>query len=290
MIAVKLWGRLGNQLFQYAFGKSKALSENRELFFYSIPYLDNKGKSPLEAFMIDIKYLDERQISKFYFFPNSRFPSRIERKIISIFPAVNRKVFVEPALWYHHLKNSKATCYDGYWLSFKYFSSIKDELLSEIKLKDNKDLPEGLFTEISECNSVSVHIRRGDYLSKANKNVYYRCGTDYYQRAISLIKNVVADPVYYIFSDDLFWVKENYTFLKDFDIRYVEYSAEALANTDLILMSRCRHNIITNSTFSWWGAYLNRNSEKIVIVPEKWYQKSIRYSVDDLIPQGWTQM
>jgi hypothetical protein len=290
MIALKLWGGLGNQLFQYAFGKSLAISENKELFFYSIPHMNNKSKSPLEVFMMDIKYLDERQISKFYLFSNSRFLSRIERKIISRFPSVNRKVLVEKALWFHQLENSKATCYDGYWQSYKYFNSIMDELLSEIRLKDKYDLPEGLSREITECNSVSVHIRRGDYLSKANENIYYRCGTDYYKRAISFINKEVVDPVYYIFSDDLFWVKENYMFLKDFDIRYVEYSSEALPNTDLILMSHCRHNIIANSTFSWWGAYLNRNHEKTVIVPKHWYQKTIRYSVDDLIPQGWTQM
>jgi hypothetical protein len=289
MIAVKLWGGLGNQLFQYAFGKSKALSENKELVFYTIPLMDN-GKSPLETFMIDLKYLDKKKIRKFYFFTKCGIPSRIERKIISRFPAINRKVLIEPGLWFHQLENSTAICYDGYWQSYKYFDLIKDELVSKIRLKENNSLPEGLFTEIKNCNSVSVHIRGGDYISKANEKIYYRCGTDYYLRAISFIKKTITDPVFYIFSDDLFWVKENYMFLKDFEIRYVQYSSEVLPNTDLILMSNCRHNIIANSTFSWWGAYLNRNHEKMVFVPEHWYQKKIRYSVDDLIPQGWTQI
>jgi hypothetical protein len=290
MIAVKLWGGIGNQLFQYAFGKSMAISEKKDLFFYSIPVRDNKSRSPLEVFRINLKRLNDKQLGKFYFFSYDKFSARIERKIISLFPVVNRNVLVEPSLSFQNLKNSRAICYDGYWQSFKYFTSIKDDLLNEIELRDTKDLPESIFTEITKCNSVSVHIRRGDYLSKANEKIYCRCGVNYYQKALSWINKVVSNPVFYIFSNDPSWVKEDYTFLKNFEIRYVEYGLTPSPNVDLILMSKCRHNIIANSTFSWWSAFINKNPQKIVIVPEQWYQRKIRYSVDDLIPQEWIKM
>jgi len=290
MIAVKLWGGLGNQLFQYAFGKSRALSEQEDLFFYSIPFLQKKDPSLLENFRIDIKYLDESQIGRFYYFADKKLASRVERKAILCFPSVNRKVLVEPGLRYHEPERSQATCFDGYWQSFRYFTSCKDALINELVLRNPQDLPESISAEIKNCNSVSVHIRRGDYLSKANRNIFYRCGIDYYHRAVSFIKKTIPDPVFYVFSDDLFWAKESFNFLNNSEVRFVEHSSASSPNVDMILMSTCRHNIITNSTFSWWGAYININPDKVVIAPEHWYQKKISYSTEDLIPAGWKQM
>jgi len=130
---------------------------------------------------------------------------------------------------------------------------------------------------------VSVHIRRADYV---NNKEYFICGLKYYNSAFKIIKEKIANPVFYIFSDDIAWAKENLN--KENNLVFVS-SPELTNCEELIIMSRCEHNIISNSSFSFWSAWLNQNSNKIVITPNKW-NNNFSYEYNDLLPSSWLKI
>lgn len=121
---------------------------------------------------------------------------------------------------------------------------------------------------MSRENSVSVHIRRGDYLLRKHSKIHGLCSLEYYLQAIQFIKSKSKDPVFYFFSDDIPWARENFC---NPSYKFVDCNSGSNSCLDLYLMSQCKHNIIANSTFSWWGAWLNRNKEKIVVAPSVWF-------------------
>lgn len=164
----------------------------------------------------------------------------------------------------------------GYFQSEQNFHDIADEIIKELEVKDvPSEQNSAMMAQMSVCNSVCLHIRRGDYLNDAWKNLQV-CDFDYYNRGVNEILNRVDDPVFYVFSnthDDLEWIKKNYKFedltgRRDIKLVYVD-----LNNPDyeeLRLMYTCKHFIISNSTFSWWGAFLSKNEKKVVCVPDRW--------------------
>ncbi|MEI6528810.1 MAG: alpha-1,2-fucosyltransferase [Candidatus Falkowbacteria bacterium] len=144
-----------------------------------------------------------------------------------------------------------------------------------------------LLAEISTTNSVSLHIRRGDYVSDPNtKAAHYTYGMEYYSSAIKLIDSKLDNPVYFIFSDDIAWVKENLKISSS----VIFVSAPSTHDyEELMLMSKCKNNIIANSSFSFWGAWLNQNSNKIVIAPKRWnnvYESEYK----ELLPHSWLKI
>src|SRR3989344_4984067 len=142
-----------------------------------------------------------------------------------------------------------------------------------------------LASEISGTNSVSVHIRRGDYVTNANTNQFHGlCSLDYYNKAVSFISSKQNEMELFVFSDDIEWCKENLKY--DFPIHFVETND---AHSDMYLMSLCKHNIIANSSFSWWGAWLNDNFQKIVVAPSQWIADA-SVNTQDLIPKGWIKI
>lgn len=167
----------------------------------------------------------------------------------------------------------------GYWQSNKYFDNMNHILSEELKvkqylLKDNK-----LYKSIENENSVCVHIRRGDFLLKTNKLTV--CTNDYFINAMKIIADKVENCRFYIFSDDIDNVKENFSF-NGFDVRFVEENNNDYE--ELSLMSSCKHFIISNSTFSWWAQYLSESKNKIVIAPSKWYTDDRN---NDLVDDSW---
>ena len=138
---------------------------------------------------------------------------------------------------------------------------------------------------IINVNAVSVHIRRGDYLSEHFKDGFGSCcPIDYYLRSIRFIKKKTVNPLFVFFSDDMEWVKEN---IIEENAIYVDHNHEFDAWQDMYLMSQCKHNITANSSFSWWGAWLNVNPQKIVISPARWWATSEN---DDVVPDSWIRM
>ena len=153
---------------------------------------------------------------------------------------------------------------DGYWQNELYFSAIRELLLVELSPNCSmNDLSCANLESIKENNSVSLHVRRGDYLNLKDINVL---DVDYYKKAVEFVRKNVEKPTFFIFSDDLEWCKNSLGFLDD--CIYVDYTETEI--DDLKLMSFCRHNIIANSSFSWWGAWLNKNPNKTVIAPKGW--------------------
>ena len=138
---------------------------------------------------------------------------------------------------------------------------------------------------MDQCNSVSVHIRRGDYISNKDTNALLGvCPMDYYDRAIAYIVERVVNPCFYFFSDDIAWVRR--TFSLPFQSRFVDHNSGRQSFNDMRLMSLCRHHIIANSSFSWWGAWLGRNGDKTVIAPRRWFRRDIM-DLKDLCPDSW---
>ena len=287
-------GGLGNQLFQYAAGRALALKHQTELkidvSFLNVDPINEYTKRELELNKFNTKYLiaSPKDIDAFYrkslfdkfiseFSPNSIFRKNIFNQ--------NDFGFMEDFF----TSSSKRTYLNGYWQSEKYFSSIREVLLKELVIKKEMSEQCKLTKElILNSNSVSLHIRRGDYVSDKSASVYH--GTlplDYYDKAMAHLNVLFKDVKVFIFSDDMDWVKANLKLTNE--CVYVDFNTGENSVFDIYLMSQCKHNIIANSSFSWWGAWLNQNPQKAVIAPEKWFADK-NLNTKDLIPNSWLKM
>lgn len=176
----------------------------------------------------------------------------------------------------------------GIWQSEKYFLDQNETIRKDLELKAPLSLnAETQLVKINNSNSVSLHIRRGDYVVNSLPNKKHGpLSSEYCDKSIRHILTLNPDSTFFIFSDDMKWVKNN---LK------IDYPKFYISNDnitdceELILMSKCRHNIIANSSFSWWGAWLNTNKEKVVIAPKKWFNVE-NINTDDLLPHSWIQL
>ena len=179
----------------------------------------------------------------------------------------------------------------GYFQTEQYFVDYKEAIrkvftFPEPQLEKNKLL----IQQIREQNAVSVHVRRGDYVKVASNLKHHGvCSVNYYQNALSIIKEKVDQPTFYFFSDDMEWVKSN---LKvEAKVLYINHNTGDQSFEDIRLMSHCKHHIIANSSFSWWGAWLNPNKEKIVIAPKPWFEESrMENKTIEIIPENWIQV
>jgi hypothetical protein len=206
----------------------------------------------------------------------NKYKSNILSKIPFINTGYKHPIYNEPSFEYSPLPLEKNITLDGFFQSEKYFSHYKN-LILDLFLQDCSYLNEaksqiGLYNTSS---TVSLHIRRGDYLKYPNHHP--QPPIEYYNRSLNLFPNHNI----LVFSDDINWCKEN---LNRNNLFYIENNPDVV---DLYLMSLCDNNIITNSTFSWWGAWLNKNSNKIITVPNIWFGSSIKHSSKDLIPNSW---
>jgi hypothetical protein len=176
--------------------------------------------------------------------------------------------------------------FKGTWQAERYFKDIKEKFLQPFVFKSPIDSNNKTIIEkISTHNAVSVHIRRGDYLSSHwGKRLFVIKDISYYKRAIEYIRQNVNDPHYFFFSDDMQWIKENFQMP---NCTYVDHNKGKKSYIDMYLMSLCKHNIIANSSFSWWGAWLNKNGNKIVVMPEKWMNDN---SCTGIFPDEWIKM
>jgi hypothetical protein len=291
MIIVKLSGGLGNQLFQYSFGRYLSLKYKTELKLDAQLNITASDFTPrqlgLSKYNIDLYFAEKNEIENYKFFTTGIL-SKIERKLIQIFPFLNKKFIIEKT--FENLGENLFVddCYyDGYWQSEKYFKSITEVLWSDFQLNSDLDNENKIIEEeILKSTSISLHIRRGDYISvNSNSKIFSICTLEYYNEAVNYFNLKLVDPVFYVFSDDIVWAKENF---KGDNFKIVDINQND-PHADLYLMSICKHNIIANSSFSWWGAWLNRNVDKVVISPKKWYNDNSlnQKAVLSLIPDDW---
>lgn len=288
MITVILSGGLGNQMFQYAAGRALSLKSQTELSIDTY-LLRKKTKATvrnfeLKVFDIDIKNnnaLRNALITKSFFLLNKYHLKNI---IFSLFNVFRDKKAQDYDSRFESLGN-KVTLF-GYFQNEKYFKSIYDDLRKNFEFIvpiDNKNAD--ISKKIISTNAISLHIRRGDYLNP-NTNLAL-LDLRYYKKSISYIKKQIAAPVFYIFSDDPDWVKINLD-LSDCEHTFIDWNTGANSFRDMQLMSLCQHNIIANSSFSWWGAWLNKNPEKIVIAPGTWYKNETSKDYPaGFIPEEW---
>ncbi len=218
-----------------------------------------------------------------------QFPNSIRRIMRRpSMAAIRRNTFViEPKFnYWQEIKQSPPNCYlHGYFQSEKYFQdhapTIREDFSFHLGINEHNI---EVINHIEKVNAVSLHVRRGDYVKdpKAAAN-HGLCSLDYYRAAIKYVAERVDTPFFFVFSDDPVWVKENLQI--DFSCRYIDHNQGAESYNDMRLMSLCKHHIIANSSFSWWGAWLNPRVDKIVIAPKKWFANA--NDVSDLFPPEW---
>ena len=207
------------------------------------------------------------------------------------FSKLRSRAFVqEPSLdYWSGINNIPANCYlSGYWQSENYFKqsevAIREDFSFVIPLsRENQAIADVM----AGCNAVSLHVRRGDYVANAVTNAHHgTCSIAYYESAIKYITERVTDPIFFIFSDDIDWVKSHINMTHK--AHFIEHNKGKNSYCDMQLMSLCKHHIIANSSFSWWGAWLGSNPEKIVIAPQQWFAQSA--TPDGLIPASWIRL
>lgn len=288
MIIVKIIGGLGNQLFQYALGKHLALLNHTDLKLDITGFDEYKLHAySLGHFNITENFATREEVARF---------KRYQRRRGKIWFIYNRFIADEQKYTqerqFHFdpqiLKRTGDIYLDGFWQTEKYFKDIQDILRKEITVKSPlQGRDADIAREIEATNSVMMHIRRGDYVTNQQTNEYHgTCGLDYYRKAIAIIAEKVPSPHFFIFSDDHEWVKEN--IVLEYPSTYVDHNNADKNYEDLRLMSLCKHHIIANSSFSWWGAWLSQNTHKIVIGPKGWFNNPKKKSItSDVIPSDW---
>lgn len=282
-IIIKLHGGLGNQLFQYALGRNLEISREKNVEFDNSWFDKNKKrKNRLKNLKTKIEYAKKREVKKL-----QRYKRKEGRKnILHNLLFADESIYIKEKQFNFNqkiLKTEPPAYLDGYWQSEKYFEDIKEILKKEVKPKNELSKKSLILNDlILKNNSISMHIRRTDYADQ-KKHIYFSCPIEYYSEAIKLIKNKINNTTIFVFSDDINWVKNNFKMEeKVFFVNNIDYE-------DLYLMSLCKHNIIANSTFSWWAAWLNNNKQKIVIYPKEWFiDKNI--NINDLIPETWIKL
>ena len=286
MIIVKIVGGLGNQMFQYAYAKKlDTLGFEVKIDTSAFKHYDLHGGYGLDNYSISLEVADDKELSKF---KKSRLLEKLYKKI----PFLTGRTVMEKSLLYHekYLKSADGSYVDGYFQSEKYFFDIKETLLKEFQIRPEiSDYSKNIAKKILQSDtSVSIHIRRGDYIHNPKANaVHGVCSLEYYKKAIGLIEKKFKNPTFFIFSDDIKWSRENLGIKNSF---FVE-NGDRIPHEDIYLMSLCNHNIIANSSFSWWGAWLNRYNKKIVIAPQRWFaDKNKQSQALDIIPESWMKI
>lgn len=263
MIITKLNGGLGNQLFQYAVAKAISIKNNDNLKLditvYETYKLHNGFR--LNIFNIDENIASNEEIEKLKGKSNKFYKLLRKLKVYIVSTCYKEK---ERTIYDENIFNHKDIYLDGYWQNEKYFLDIRDILLKELTpKKDISKEAKSYLSRIQNAESVSLHVRRGDYLNHPEIGVL---DISYYQNAYNYIVKNVENPIFYIFSNDLLWCEEKFAFIKD-KAFITETKTEI---DDMILMKNCKHNIVANSSFSWWGAWLNENDGAITIAPKRW--------------------
>lgn len=288
-VVTKLIGGLGNQLFQYACGRRLAHQWNIPL------RLDISGFSEYTLHSYGLKHFnvraDEATSNELRSFPPVSPRRGVRQRLLALFRPQTTPRMVEPHFHFTPtVLSARPPVYlEGYWQSDKYFQDISSLIREEFRVVTPPDhANQQVSHAIQACNAVSVHVRRGDYVSDAITNsIHGTCDITYYRQAVEHIKNFVSNPRFFVFSDDPIWSSANLAF--DWDAVFISHNPADKNYEDLRLMTLCQHHIIANSSFSWWGAWLGSNPHKIVIAPRHWFKTTAR-DTRDLIPAEWLSL
>lgn len=292
MVISQLHGGLGNQMFQYAVGLSLADKLDTDLFVDTMKFKTYKLREyELSVFKDKPNLIRSRNLANWSFYetmPIKLLPWQIRnwiklRNNVVLFREKQHNF--DPELF-----KIKGNVYlVGYFQTEKYFAGLEKKIRNSFEFEKrlvgrNEDYAK----QINSSNSVSIHVRRGDYVSNPSAAKFHGVlGKEYYQKAINRIKKLVKQSQFFVFSDDLEWTRTNLNLPED--TVYVEGNSGKNGYIDMQLMSMCKHNIVANSSFSWWGAWLNENPDKKVIAPKDWVA-DVSVNDDDVVPSSWVRI
>ena len=277
MIYTKLISGLGNQLFQYAVARQLSLLRQTDLKL-DTSFFDTQSLRGYKLHHYNIVATPATEAELSQLLRGYRSPSwsgKLYRRFDRLLPKARRRYFKEGAWWGYEpdLYRAGPTVYlDGYWQHQAYFAQLSPTILAELTLRESLTGPAAqLAADMQQAPaSVAVHIRRGDYLTdRAAADLMGVLPLTYYRQAMQRLREQLGNPVFYFFSDDLQWVREQLA-AEPGPLHFVDIAGGQQDYVELDLMSQCQHNIIANSSFSWWGAFLNRNPAKIVVAPRQW--------------------
>ncbi len=299
MIITRISGGLGNQMFQYAMGRALSLRNNTELYL-NISVYENNTLTTQRRFLLDkftapikIATKEEYKALNLPEMSSSSPWAKLRRKLLRLKESnrqiCQRRFITEPSFDFHMELLKADNCFlSGVWQSEKYFKDQEEQIRKDFNL--NESLSPSAKNWLEKINSslasVSLHVRRGDYVTDPKTlSKIGLCSPEYYKQAVEYINKKVDNLTFFIFSDDIDFVRnhmnlpKNSLFVSSEDIKDYE---------ELMLMKACDHNIIANSSFSWWGAWLGSNPKKIVISPKEWFASGIK--TQDLIPENWVRI
>lgn len=280
MITTKLQGGLGNQMFQYAAGRSLSIRLGAQFSLDGNWFVNESRRAitprnfELSVFRLTDTFSEDlphprRQMLKSLIFP----PEKLLESQAPDLSTLN--------------KMSKNIYLDGYWNDYRIFVDQNDKILSDFTLsvplsEESKDV----LSKIKQGVSASIHVRRGDYITDAGSNAKHGVlPREYYETASSIIAKNNDAVHFYVFSDDIDWCRTNIKLKQK--VTFVDHNTAERSYEDMYLMSQCSHNIIANSTFSWWGAWLNQNTDRQVVAPARWFNDDTQ-ARDSLIPPEWS--
>lgn len=279
-------------MFQYAAGRAISIARQDELLLDISGFANyglHQGFELQRIFSCPVTIASETDLKNSLGWQSHRLIRRLLRH-----PAFSKlrlnNFIVEPHFqyWQGIQKLPKNAYLTGYWQSEKYFSHMAATIRSDFNFilplsEKNAQLAE----QISQVNAVSLHVRRGDYVQNPTTLATHGIATlDYYQAAIKTLADSITEPYFFIFSDDIAWAQANLKIA--FPCRYINHNQGLESYNDMRLMSLCRHHIIANSSFSWWGAWLNPSADKVVIAPKQWFANQT--NTHDLLPQNWIRL
>ena len=294
MVIVKLKGGLGNQLFQYAAARRIALDNNLDLKLDILSGFENdfyKQKYKLNHFNIIEDFATKEEIDHLKRLGSTNLIGKVTRLRNSFrfghkYCLIRERMFNFDASILRHYKYAYL---DGYWQSEKYFQSIEEVIRKEFSMKSPPEvLNQQIADKIIKTNSVCIHYRRlhgisGDKVCSRGVAIHGATSFEYYHSAINYLSSKYSDLHFFVFSDNSEWAQQNVQI--DFPTIFVTYNRDEKDYEDLQLMSQCKYYIIANSSFSWWGAWLNQSEDKIVIAPKQWFRANI--NTVDLCPPEW---
>ena len=290
---VRLKGGLGNQMFQYAFVRGLQEKYGVENVSLDDSFYKNAGKvkvtqygNSIDDFNVRYRKATREDIQRVCYFRHDQTPMTLRYRVpMALEMLLNKNYFHVRDFKYKDPRELLKYQYlDGSWQSWKYLEGIEELLRKEFtrKTEVSKTLDEQI-AKVQKEESVFIGIRRGDYIiNQANRTLYGFMSQNYYNTGIQLIKEKHPDSIFYVMSDDVGWVKENIAF--NCPVVYREDDMIGSASEELVFMSSCKHAIIPNSTFHWWGAWLINNPDKIVVAPSQWFANGTEI---DILPPTW---
>lgn len=293
MIISYIIGGLGNQMFQYALGRSRSLELGTPLRLHVADFAGpgaHQGFQLSEIFDCDFQLASEREVRRFLGWRGYKLCRRILRRG-SAAAFRGERFVVEPHFdYWPGISGVGGDSYlTGHWQSERYFENVAQVIRSDFTFRSPLNGLNGEWASRirDSAAAVSLHVRRGDYVSNPKTlAVHGLCSPEYYRLAVDYLVRRVPSSEFFVFSDDIAWARKHLHI--GHHCHYIDHNKNADSHIDMRLMSLCHHHIIANSSFSWWGAWLNPQSDKLVIAPRRWFASG--KEVKDLIPKGWVAL